>query len=475
MRSKPEACGVRRLATAVCATAVAIGLAATGAPAASAAPGAEVAIEPTAAITLPPELDPFYSPPAEAVAAAEPGEILRARTITPAAVSAVPLDVEAWQLLYRTTDSHGKAIATVTTVLRPRGAAPDGGRKLLSYQIQEDSTAQYCAPSYVVQHGSIPADFVNSAEALMAISAGVSQGWTVALPDYQGPNSAYGAPIIAGHATLDGIRAVQSFAPAQLSGAATPTALWGYSGGTIPTSWVAENADTYAPELNIVGTASGGVALADAEATLRHNTGGVWAGLVSPTLIGIGREYPAVQHILDNRTDGLGQAVNSVKSVLCHPQGSNIFPGYDYLGTYTGGTDLLRTPEVAAVVDEVSLGKRTPTMPIFVYHAQNDEILPNAGTDRLVDQYCQDPAARVTYVREFLAEHISGFVSSLPSGFDWIRDRLDGVPAANGCDITSPTSTLTTEGTLEKIGGVLGDMAAAVTGRALGAQATPGP
>ncbi|WP_308115878.1 lipase family protein [Rhodococcoides corynebacterioides] len=445
-----------------------IGAGFMAAPTATAAPITEIAIEPTAAVTLPPELDPFFTPPAGIVADAEPGQILRARTITPAALSVAPINVEAWQLLYRTQDTHGNAIATVTTVLRPRGDAPPGGRKLLSYQIQEDSTAQYCAPSYVIQHGSIPADFVNSGEALTAISAGVSQGWTVALPDYQGPNSAYGAPVIAGRATLDGIRAVESFEPAQLNGAQTPTALWGYSGGTIPTSWVAENAHLYAPELNIVGTASGGVALADGEETLRHNTGGVWAGLVSPTLIGIGREYPEVQRLLDARTDDFGRVVNTIKSALCHPQGTNVFPGYDYLATYIGGEDPLQIPEVKAVIGEVTLGHHDPTMPVFIYHAQYDEIIPSAGTDRLVDQYCRNDDVQVTYVRELLAEHISGFISSLPTAFTWIQQRLNGVPAPGGCDITSPTSTLTTDGALQTVGDVLGDIAGAAAGRSIG-------
>lgn len=469
MHLNPQATAIGRCSAAIGVGVVVVGMALASSAVAIASPLSVVPIEPTVAVTLPPELDPFYSPPSGIVADAALGQVLRARTITPAALSALPINVEAWQLLYRTSDSQGNAIATVTTVLRPRGDAPAGGRKLLSYQIQEDSTAQYCAPSYVIQHGSIPADFVNSAESLTAISAGVSQGWTVALPDYQGPNSAYGAPVIAGQATLDGIRAVQSFEPAQLNGTATPTALWGYSGGTIPTSWVAENAHLYAPELNIVGTASGGVALADVEQVVRHNTGGVWAGLVSPTLIGIGREYPEVQRVLDARTDDFGRTVNAVKSALCHPQGTNLFPGYDYLGTYIGDEDPLEIPEVKSVIAEVSLGHHTPTVPVFIYHAQNDEIIPSAGTDRLVDKYCQGGDAQITYVREVLAEHISGFISSLPTAFMWIQQRMNGDPAPSGCAISSPISTLTADGALQQIGDVLGDIAGAASGRAIGA------
>ncbi|KIA63670.1 hypothetical protein [Nocardia vulneris] len=41
-------------------------------------------------------------------------------------------------------------------LLAPRGAGSGGVRDLLSYQMPEDSTAQYCAPSYAVQQWSIP-------------------------------------------------------------------------------------------------------------------------------------------------------------------------------------------------------------------------------------------------------------------------------------------------------------------------------
>ncbi|WP_433579111.1 hypothetical protein [Nocardia brasiliensis] len=61
---------------------------------------------------------------------------------------------------------------------------------MLSYQIAEDGAARYCSASYVVQRGSLPIDTINAAEILLPIAAGVGQGWTVALPDYEGPNSA---------------------------------------------------------------------------------------------------------------------------------------------------------------------------------------------------------------------------------------------------------------------------------------------
>lgn len=440
---------------------------ALGSAPAAPAEQAEVRIEPAPALTLPPELDDFYRPSAGAVAAAERGQLLRVRQIFPAFMGLLQLNVDAWQLLYRTDNSRGEPIATVTTILRPRGAAPEGGRKLLSYQIAEDSVAQYCAPSYVIQSGAIPVDYVNAAETLIPIAAGLGQGWTVALPDYQGPNSAYGASRMNAQATLDGIRAAENFAPAQLNGPETPAALWGYSGGTIPSSFVPEIKDSYAPELNIVGSASGGVAPADYEAVVRHNNNGLYAGLISAAIVGISTEYPELQRVMRERIDPLGQLVMGSKKILCHPQGALLFPGFNYLGTFQGA-DPFQLPEVRDALADNSLGQRQPTVPIYFYHAQNDELIPIGGTDAVVDKYCREGAPSVTYVREFLAEHISGVATHLPGAYYWLRDRLNGVPAPAGCQISSPVSTISEPQFSQALSEILPPLAQALVGQAVG-------
>ncbi|GAA5101529.1 lipase family protein [Nocardia iowensis] len=428
---------------------------------------AGVRVEPAPALTLPPELDDFYKPAAGLVAAAQPGEILRARAIYPAFMGILQLNVDGWQLLYRTTNSHGEPIATVTTILKPRGPAPAGGSKLLSYQIAEDSVAQYCAPSYVIQSGAIPVDYVNAAETLIPIAAGLGQGWTVSIPDYEGPNSAYGASRMNAQATLDGIRAAENFAPAQLNGPSTPTALWGYSGGAIPSSFVPEIKDSYAPELNIVGVAAGGVAPADYETLVRHNNNGVYAGLVSAAFVGIATEYPEMQRVLRERVDLVGQFVFASKKILCHPQGATLFPGFNYMGTFQGG-DPLSLPAIRDAIADNSLGQRTPTVPIYFYHAQNDELIPIGGTDAVVDKYCREGAPSVTYVREFAAEHISGVVSHVPGAFSWLKDRLNGVAAREGCSITSPVSTIPDPQFGQGLSEILPPMAQALVGQAIG-------
>lgn len=434
---------------------------------ATAAAESPVPIEPTPMLTVPPEFDEFYKPAAGVVAAAAPGEVLRARSVAPALFGFVQLNIDAWQLLYRTTDSHGQPIATVTTVLVPRGAAPEGGRKLLSYQIAQDSLPQYCAPSYLLQSGALPLNYVGGIEAFIPLAAGVGQGWTVALPDYQGPNSAFAAARLNAQATLDGIRAVESFSPAQLSGVETPTALWGYSGGTVPTAFAAEIAGSYAPELNIVGVAAGGVAGGGLPESLLHNNGGLYAGLVTVAIEGLANEYPEMRKVLEDNLDPVGKLLLGTKRLFCQSVNTVIVPFFDYLAHFRG--DPLQHPDIQRVLADVALGQQVPSMPVYLYHAQYDEILVNAGTDRLVDRYCEQGASSVTYVRELAAEHISGAVTSIPGAFFWLRDRLNGTPATAGCSISNPISVLTEPQTVQAVLELVPVAFQAIIGQSIGA------
>lgn len=167
---------------------VAAAVMATGTAAADPVP-----VQPAPAIAVPPELDSaFYRPAPELVASKAPGELIAARQVNVANFGVIPLNVDAWQLSYRSNNSRDEAIPAVATVLKPRGSAPD---KLISMQIAEDSLAGYCAPSYAVQQWSLSAlggQIVVPAE--FAITQGaLSQGWGVVIPDHQVLNEAYAA------------------------------------------------------------------------------------------------------------------------------------------------------------------------------------------------------------------------------------------------------------------------------------------
>ena len=428
------------------------------------------AVAPAPVIPLPPELDPgFYLPPAEVVAATAPGAIIAARQVRIADFGVLPIDVDAWQVSYRSNNSRDEAIPAVATVIKPRGQAPQP-RKLLSVQLAEDSTAGYCAPSYALQHLSVAplaGQIVVPAEFLFA-QAALAQGWAVVVPDHQGPNSAYAAGPLAGRITLDGIRAATSFAPLEV-GPTAPVGLYGYSGGSIATGHAAELKATYAPELNIVGAAEGGVG-ADLGAALSMANNQLTSGLVFAAVLGLTREYPDFAAYLEQRLDPLGRGLSAIKSPLCVQYQSALLPFLNLTGMIGSDGNPLDDPPVATMLEATRMGKSTPDMPMFLWHSAWDEILPLGATDTLVDTYCRDPKASVTYTRDHASEHIVAEVVGGPAALLWLRERLDGIPATTGCTTSDAGTMAATPGALDFLGDTLAAKFAALFGTPLGSR-----
>lgn len=413
-----------------------------GTPAATAAPedtpGAPpVPVQPALPFPippLPPEFDSqFYSPPPEIVAGKQPGQIIAAREVHLAFYSVIPLNIDAWQLSYRSTNTRDEPIAAVTTVMKPRG--DDGGRPrpLLSYQFPEDANAQYCAPSYSLQQASIPGNisgqFDIPFEFLLAPLTALAAGWAVAMPDHEGPNSAFAAGPLAARIVLDGIRATESFAPMGLT-PDTEVGLAGYSGGAIATGHAAEQHGSYAPELNIVGAAEGGVP-ADLKAMINLSNNNLGSGLILSGILGVAREYPQLAAYLDQRMNGFGKAIAPIKNSLCLYSAA-IFPFMNNKGLIDSPGDPLDDPVPAAVLDTIRMGHAVPDVPMFIYQANPDWIAPVGPVNALVDTYCADPRARVQYVRDHFSEHISLEIIGIPRALLWLADRFAGLPA-DGC------------------------------------------
>ncbi|MFE6858654.1 lipase family protein [Nocardia sp. NPDC057668] len=428
---------------------------------------APVTVQPAPPIAVPPELDPgFYSPSSGVVASKAPGEIIAARQVNVANAGLIPLNVDAWQVSYRSNNTRDEPIAAVATVLKPRGSAPD---KLVSMQIAEDSLARYCAPSYAVQQWSasalvgqivVPLEFLISQGALQ-------QGWGVVIPDHGGPESAFGAGPLAGRITLDGIRAARDFEPMRLA-PETRIGLYGYSGGAIATGHAAELKSSYAPELNIVGAAEGGVP-ADFGPLLDNGNGQVWAGMIMAAVLGLGREYTEFGDLLDRDLDPLGRGLAAIKGALCVQYNTGLFPFANLKGMLrVPEGDPMRNPVVLDVLEKTRMGKSTPDMPMFIWQANPDELIPVGPVNTLVDTYCRDPKAQVQYTREHLGEHITTEVSGVATALLWMRDRLDGVPAKAGCSTADAGLIALNPDGLALLANIFGETIASAFGKQIG-------
>lgn len=419
-----------------------------------------------------PEFDPFYRPPADVVASKQPGEIIAARQVNVATYNVLPLNVDAWQVSYRSNNSRDEPIGAVATLLKPRGEVPRGTRNLLSYHMAEDSTGQYCASSYSIQQWAIPG-FVTGQQvasiSFLEVQVALQQGWAVVVPDHQGPEAAFAHGPLAGRIALDGIRAAENFAPMNLDGAATKVGLMGYSGGSIPTMWAAEMRKTYAPELNIVGAVSGGTD-ADLGELVNLANNNAASGLVYAGMVGLAHEDPEFAAFLRESSNPLGQALLAGKDQLCVAYQAALFPFMNIKGLFDTPGDPMMAPAAQAVLDRTRMGKSVPDMPVFLYQANMDWLVPVGPVNKLYGTYCQDPNARVTYTRDHFSEHLSMEAVGLPSAMMWMRDRFAGVPVENGCRLNDVGSMTLDSRTWDDWVSIIGGELAAFFGQPIGSR-----
>jgi hypothetical protein len=382
----------------------------------------------------PPPQDSFYTPPAK-LPSGQPGTVIRSRPTCIGDLQ-VPVPYRAWDVMYLSTgaeDAHGRpsqlhAVPSVDTGLIVEPLT--GGRHpLVAWATAEDSNSTLKAPSYVMKQGN-SADNASWQWAL-------GNGWDVVVPDYEGPGSAYSAGPLEGHGMLDGLRAAENFSQFDgLQGRATPTGLWGYSGGAMATAWASELAPRYAPDLHIAGVAEGGVP-ADVHDTFDTiNSGYLAPGLAFASALGDNAAYPNLIPMSLLNPAGLTLAANM------RATGNSSYP-HTYppqnISMYTrcgcNPNDLPNQfPTVAEVGRTVNPGQHVPTAPMFIYHDYNDELIPIAGVERLAQYYCSG-GATVEFRVNSGDEHVSNAVVGAPEALTYLTSRFNRLPAPTTCGL----------------------------------------
>ncbi|WP_338888162.1 lipase family protein [Rhodococcus sovatensis] len=381
----------------------------------AAGPAAANPLEPT------PIADVFYAPVPD-LEAKNPGDIISSRPMPPPAGF---VDVDVWQLRFRSTNSAGEPIAAINTVIAPRNKAPNG--PVLSYQHIINALGLECAPSQALWTQD-PNLMIREAPAL---NGALQRGWTVVIADHLGPNSAYGAAKMGGQIVLDSIRASQRFDPLQVR--QSPVALAGYSGGGMATAWAAALQNDYAPELNIVGSAAGGAPmnLERMARDLGFNPHPVF-GLAFAAALGLEREYPT-RIPISEQLNPLGQQMAAELQNACTNDIIAVGAGKSAM-MVAGSLNLMDSPEMVAAVNEnsVELYPGVPKAPFFEWHSPTDMLIPVSSITNTLGRYCAAGVA-VTEVLVPSNDHLTAAVLGLPQALEWIDARFKGVPAPSNC------------------------------------------
>lgn len=365
--------------------------------------------------------DAFFAPPPD-LAARPAGDVLAVRPMP-----AVPIfpGASVWQVKFASRNSTDQPIAAVTTVLVPSNRRSGG--PLLSFQPIINALGVQCAPSRSLFSGNP----VMVGFEVPALNVALQRGWTVAIPDHLGPTSAYGAARLGGQITLDGIRAVQRVPDLALAG--SPVGLAGYSGGGMATAWAAALAPAYAPELNLVGVAAGGVPMNVAKIAggLGLNPHPVF-GLAFAAALGLEREYPDRLPV-SAQLNPVGLAMRTALANACTPEILAIGAGTSAAAISTN-TDLMRSAQAWQVLDENSLEfyPGVPKAPMFEWHSPTDALVPVDSIANTLGRYCQ-AGARIESQLFTSPDHLSAEALGAPAALDYLDARFRGEPAPSNC------------------------------------------
>ena len=365
-----------------------------------------------------PVTNALYEQP-EPLAGGPPGAILRSE-----AVSRPPSGSKAFRILYLSRSYTGRPAALSALLFVPDRPAPVTGRNVVALTHGTVGVARECA--------------VSSGRSFFAHLDGFERfmraGYAVVVPDDEGLGTRGPHPYLVGaataHATLDAVRATRRFKPA---GASARFIAWGVGQGGHAALFTGQEADTYAPELELAGVAAGAPAtgLRRLLQTNRDTTFG--RVLAAYTLATWSRVYPQLR--LERILSRPAREVVGQVSRLCLPA------DHGALEAALGGQSVQLTYRTRqpwntqpwrGLLDRNSPGATAIPVPVIVTQGADDRVVLPALTARFVRRLCRQgttvqyrPSRRVAHVD--LGEKTSPYVSK------WIVGRFAGKRARSSC------------------------------------------
>ncbi|GAA0601900.1 lipase family protein [Kutzneria viridogrisea] len=372
----------------------------------------------TAETTPPsPPGDAFYVPPSP-LPNGSPGDVVRWRQIN---VGFPRPAVKAWQVMYLSTDALGQPDVVTGTVMVPQGADP-AKAPIASFAAGTEGPAFRCAPSNMIAIGALYEQ--------PGVNDLLNSGFAVALTDYEGyrPTSrtTYVTGQSEGHAVIDVVRAASRLTETGLSDKAK-VVFRGYSQGGGAAMWAGQQQPTYAPELNLVGIAAGGVP-ADLVQVALSLDGHKGFGLLAYSLIGLDNAYPDLK--LDSYLTDTGRTeFAKLQQTSCTLE---LLLNYKdkKLQDYTTSSPVL-TPPWLARVGENKLGGTPPKVPVFEYHATGDDLVDYSQAAALHATYCK-AGANITW-KTYQTDHITLVYTGNADVLQFLKDRIAGTPATSNC------------------------------------------
>ena len=352
-------------------------------------------------------LPAFYTVP-DPLPAGQPGEVIKTED-----EAAPGLHGTIRRVMYHSRSIAGNDIAVTGLMAVPDGPAPAGGFPVVTWAHGTTGIADQCAPSLT------PGDFTDLANALL------DKGYLVVGTDYEGLGTPGRHPYIVGESearsTLDIVRAAHNLLGSDVS---PDYVVWGHSQGGHAAMFALHIADSWAPELHLLGVVAG------APPSQLY--------LIYQALQGSPFRYYLLMAAAGWNA-AYGDQAAPLDAVLT-PQGLQTVSEVDngcsgYLYSVTSGyatSDLLKAdpntvPEWAALLKANDPGQFTSAAPepLLVIQGGNDEQIPVAATAIMFDQLCAIGQTEQRWI--YPGQSHAGVIGpSLTDMLTWIGDRFGG-------------------------------------------------
>ncbi|TDE34297.1 lipase family protein [Actinomadura sp. 6K520] len=385
----------------------------------------------------------IYAPP-PATVQGSPGDLLACR---PAKLTNIPGDVpmRAWKVRYVSTDVKGARNVVTGTVAIP--AAPwtgDGSRPTVAFNPGTLGSAERCA--FSKQLAGEYVDMYEGGNLNLFLRAGHAVAATDGVGYLSGQVHTYMVGANAGHALLDIVRASRRIPGGTLT-ADGDVGISGYSEGGAAALWGAQLAASYAPELNVVGAAAGGVP-GDLKVTAKQLNGSLFAGFLADALVGLHAAHPEMPftELMNERGTRAVQDVRShcLFGTLAAFLGARVEDfSADRLtleqiyalrgpGGVTWG-EIVDRQRLGAGIGVPSSGARYEIgFPVFQYRGWFEEIIPHETEDATRRRYC-DAGITTIWKHTYPAEHLTTDWAAARDVTNFLGDRFEGRPAEGNC------------------------------------------
>lgn len=378
-----------------------------------------------------PSGEAFYTPPSP-LPEGGPGTLIWYRQ------TGVNLNVElpavkAYDVLYKSTGETGETVPVTGIVIVP--SAPwsgSGARPVVTYAEGTQGLGHQCAPSIQIAGGT---EYDGG-----AIIASLRKGYAVAVTDYPGYTTGATPPYIAGkaegHAVLDVVRAAQQLPGAGIA-AGAPVVIWGYSQGGQAAGWAGQLLRSYAPELNVVGVAAGGIP-GNLAKVAEFNEGTPGSALALDSVVGLTYAYSSIEEpesTLRELLSAEGLEVIAKLKGECAIQSLDEFHNVPFSRLskrHETFTELMHNDIVfESITNQQKLGGSAIPVPVYHYHGLLDEFVPVQQDLELHQAWCA--LGVKDDFQLYPGEHLLTDPTAIPHVMQWIEERLAGKPAPSTC------------------------------------------